>query len=295
MMSDFRSVVTTLHWISHSPFQPDYTYLIRNGHDTLCGCITPLRETSGALAAHKDTSMLHAGDIRLVLLETHRPMTFYAGADAAAFEVVDPIDQQIMAHGTIEAASLPNDSASDPGFTPEAANATPGGGIVWFTGLSASGKTTLAHAVHVALQARGIDTKSLDADLLRQTLNRDLGFSKQDRDENIRRISFVARMLSRKGCIVLVAAISPYRAVRDEVRASCDRFLEVYVSTPLAVCERRDPKGLYQKARAGQLLGLTGIDDAYEPPQRPEVRCDTSEETLAASTQKVLSTILGFL
>jgi adenylylsulfate kinase len=119
-------------------------------------------------------------------------------------------------------------------------------------------------------------------------LCKDLGFSRQDRDENIRRIAFVAELLTRNGVIVLVSAISPYRAARDEARQRIGSFVEVFVNAPLAVCEQRDTKGLYRKARAGEIAGFTGIDDPYEPPVAPEVRCDTGEETVAESVAKVI-------
>jgi adenylylsulfate kinase len=162
---------------------------------------------------------------------------------------------------------------------------------VWFTGLSASGKTTLCRAVYERLAARGCRLELLDGDTVRKHLSKGLGFSREDRDENIRRIGFVAGLLTRNGVIALAAAISPYRAVRDEVRASIGDFVEVYVNAPLEVCESRDPKGLYRKARAGQLPAFTGIDDPYEPPFDPEVECRTDRESLEECIAKVLSAI----
>jgi len=159
---------------------------------------------------------------------------------------------------------------------------------IWFTGLSAAGKTTLNNAVRERLQASGYAVESLDGDELRQNLWKDLGFSKQDRDENVRRIGFVAHLLSRNGIIVLVSAISPYRAVRDEVRRRVGNFVEVYVNAPLDVCEQRDQKGLYQRARAGQLSGFTGVNDPYEPPLSPEVECRTDRESIAESVEKIM-------
>jgi adenylylsulfate kinase len=128
----------------------------------------------------------------------------------------------------------------------------------------------------------------LDGDEVRRHLSKDLGFSRQDRDENIRRIAFVAELLSRNGVIVLVSAISPYRAAREEARRRIGSFVEVFVNAPLAVCEQRDVKGLYKKARAGEIAGFTGIDDPYEPPLAPEVQCDTDQETEAESVAKVI-------
>ncbi len=166
---------------------------------------------------------------------------------------------------------------------------------VWFTGLSGAGKTTLCNAVYSILLDQGRRVEILDGDVLRQHLSRDLSFSKQDRDENIRRIGFIADMLTRNGILVLVAAISPYRVARDAVRQKIGRFLEVFVDAPLSVCEQRDPKGLYRKARRGELRGFTGIDDPYEEPLVPDVRCQTDQETLEVSSRKVVSAVAGYL
>jgi adenylylsulfate kinase len=159
---------------------------------------------------------------------------------------------------------------------------------VWFTGLSSSGKTTLSQAVRERLAAMNLKVESLDGDVVRQHLCRGLGFTREDRDENIRRIGFVAELLTRHGVIVLVSAISPYSAVREEVRLRIGAFVEVYVNAPLEVCERRDVKGLYRKARAGQLSRFTGIDDPYEAPLAPEIECRTDLESIAESAEKIL-------
>jgi adenylylsulfate kinase len=159
---------------------------------------------------------------------------------------------------------------------------------VWFTGLSGSGKTTLARALEAELVARGHDVEVLDGDLMRQHVCKGLGFSKEDRDENIRRIGFVAGLLTRHGVIVLAAAISPYRAIRDEVRQKIGSFIEVYANAPVEVCEQRDLKGLYKRARAGEIRGFTGIDDPYEPPLAPEVECRTDLETVEESVAKIM-------
>ncbi len=150
------------------------------------------------------------------------------------------------------------------------------GATVWLTGLPGSGKSTLADAVAVALLDLGRPAYVLDGDNVRHGLNADLGFSAEDRAENVRRIGEVARLMADAGLVVLVPVISPYRADRDRVRRAHEeaglRFVEVFVDTPLALCEERDPKGLYAKARAGALVGFTGIDDPYEPPVVPELQ-----------------------
>lgn len=162
------------------------------------------------------------------------------------------------------------------------------GVTVWFTGLPAAGKTTISQGVERELRARGYSVELLDGDIIRQHLTKGLGYSKEDRDENIRRIGFVAQLLTRNGVIVLVAVISPYREIREEVKKRIRDFIEVYVNAPLEVCEQRDPKGLYKKARAGEIRNFTGIDAPYEPPFHPDVECRTAEETVEDSIQKVL-------
>lgn len=157
---------------------------------------------------------------------------------------------------------------------------------VWLTGLPSAGKTTIAHALEKRLLAEGHRVEVLDGDVLRTHLTRGLGFSREDREENVRRIGFVAHLLSRNGVVVLVSVISPYRSVRDELRElHAGRFFEVHVATPLDVCAERDVKGLYARQRAGELTGLTGVDDPYEPPQHPEVVIQTQNQTLEQSVE----------
>src|SRR5919106_1297288 len=148
------------------------------------------------------------------------------------------------------------------------------GAVIWLTGLSGSGKTTIAHMVEDKLLQAGVPVEILDGDVARENLSKGLGFSKEDRDTNIRRIAFVAHLLQRNGVFVITAAISPYRSVREEARSMAKDFVEVFADAPLEVCEERDVKGLYQKARAGEIKGFTGIDDPYEPPVGPEVVCN---------------------
>lgn len=171
------------------------------------------------------------------------------------------------------------------------------GVTVWFTGLSGAGKTTISRAVEKELKSYGQKVEILDGDVVRQNLTKGLGFSKEDRDENIRRVGFVAHLLTRNQVMVMVSAISPYREIRDEVRQKIVNFVEVYVNAPLEICEQRDVKGLYKRARAGEIKNFTGIDDPYEPPLNPEVECRTDLETLEESVSKVIAKLqeLGYL
>ena len=166
------------------------------------------------------------------------------------------------------------------------------GVVIWFTGLSGSGKTTIAHVVEEKLLDAGVGVEILDGDVVRENLSKGLGFSEEDRNTNIRRIAFVAHLLQRNGTFVITAAISPYRAIRDEARAMIKDFVEVFADAPLEVCEERDVKGLYAKARAGEIKGFTGIDDPYEAPENAEVVVKTGEMSVEESAQAVIDKLV---
>jgi sulfate adenylyltransferase len=173
------------------------------------------------------------------------------------------------------------------------------GVCLWFTGLSGSGKSTICDVLTVLLLEHGRQMTILDGDVVRTHLSKGLGFSKEDRDVNIRRIGFVASEIARHGGAVICAAISPYRSTRNDVRNmhNGDQFVEIYVNTPLEVCEQRDIKGLYAAARRGEIKGFTGIDDPYEAPQHPEIICDTVNYTAEESARQILSYLIeqGFV
>jgi len=171
------------------------------------------------------------------------------------------------------------------------------GGVLWFTGLSGAGKSTLSQLVGPELIERGCRVEVLDGDIIRTNLSKGLGFSKEDRNVNIRRIGFVANLLARNGVWVLVAAISPYRGIRDEIRDIIIKdgahFVEVFVNCPLSVAESRDPKGLYKKARSGEITAFTGISDPYEEPLNPEINIHSDRETPQESADRVLDWLAG--
>ena len=175
------------------------------------------------------------------------------------------------------------------------------GCTLWFTGLSGSGKSTIASALEAELVRRGVFAYRLDGDNIRHGLNANLGFSAADREENIRRIGEVSKLFADAGVIAVTSFISPYRADRAKVRALHEAaglpFLEVFVNTPIEVCESRDPKGLYKKARAGEIKGFTGIDDPYEAPESPEIELKTAERTVAESVERLVAALrdAGFL
>ncbi len=168
--------------------------------------------------------------------------------------------------------------ANDKGFT------------LWFTGLSGAGKTTISHIVEKEIRDRGANIEILDGDVVRENLSKGLGFSKEDRDTNIRRIAFVADLLSRNGTPVITAAISPYREIRDEAREMMgDRFIEVYVNASVEACAERDVKGLYEKAFKGEIKEFTGVSDPYEPPLNAEVTVETENEEPEESAAKIVA------
>jgi len=171
------------------------------------------------------------------------------------------------------------------------------GFTLWFTGLSGSGKSTLARECEGVLLERGLKVEVLDGDVVRTNLSKGLGFSKEDRDINIRRIGFVCNLLTRNEVVAIGAAISPYKAIRDENRKLIGRFVEVYCECPIPVLSDRDPKGLYKKAIAGEIKGFTGVDDPYESPEKPEVICHTDRETVQESVAKIIQTLelLGYI
>jgi adenylyl-sulfate kinase len=164
------------------------------------------------------------------------------------------------------------------------------GFTLWFTGLSGAGKTTISKIVEEQLHDRGSRVEVLDGDVVRENLSKGLGFSKEDRDTNIRRIAFVADLLSRNGVPVITAAISPYRAIRDEARELMgERFIEIFVKASVEVCAERDVKGLYEKAFKGEIKEFTGVSDPYEPPLNPELILDTEHESPEESAAKILT------
>lgn len=163
------------------------------------------------------------------------------------------------------------------------------GAVMWFTGLSGAGKTTTARHLAEQLKSMGCRVEMLDGDELRETICKGLGFSKEDRMENIRRIVYVSKLLARNGVFVLVSAITPYLEMREHARAEIERYVEIFVDCPLSECERRDVKGLYAKARRQEIQRFTGISDPYETPVHPEITIDTATHSIEANTAQILN------
>jgi adenylyl-sulfate kinase len=162
------------------------------------------------------------------------------------------------------------------------------GFVLWFTGLSGAGKTTLALALEADLRKRGVRLERLDGDTVRESLTKDLGFSKEDRDKNIERVTFVAKLLSRNNVVVLASFISPYRETRAYIRRETTNYIEVFVDAPLEVCIERDVKGMYKKAIAGQIPNFTGVSDPYEAPENPDIHIRTDQESVANSVTRII-------
>ena len=287
-----RRFRATLVWMSESPLVPGRPYLVKHTTQQVCAeAIEIASKTDIGTLEQRPAGELKLNEIGDAVLETHRPLfwdEYDTNRATGSLIVIDPITNLTVGAGMIRRAEVVSDQlrirgdGNHPGLT------------VWFTGLSSAGKTTLSRAVYERLWARGIRVELLDGDDVRRHLCKGLGFSKEDRDENIRRIGFVAELLTRNGVVALVSAISPYRAIRDEIRSRIGNFVEVYVNAPLDVCEKRDVKGFYRKARAGELQSFTGVSDPYEPPLAPEIECRTDRETLAESVDNVL-VVLGVL
>jgi bifunctional enzyme CysN/CysC len=293
------SVRAYLIWMSNAPLRRDTRYLVKHTTKVICGRVSRLNYKIDINNFEKlDADHLQFNEIGEVQIELHNPIfcdPYEHNRATGSFIVIDPLTNDTVAAGmVVEATPV---QAGD-GLDESAAGsriARRQGLTVWFTGLSGAGKSTICRALATELLAHGLPVEVIDGDVIRNYLCKDLGFSKPDRDENIRRIAFVAQLLTRNGTVVLVSAISPYRAARDEARRTIGEFMEVYVSTPLAVCEVRDPKELYKKARSGQIRGFTGIDDPYEPPASPEIVCDTDRESTRESCLRVVAKVLEYL
>ncbi|MGI8962486.1 MAG: adenylyl-sulfate kinase [Bryobacteraceae bacterium] len=282
----FRAAVV---WMSQTPLAVQRPYLIRHTTRQVCAMVSKVEnvfDLAGLETAASDR--VDFNGIGTVIVETHQPLycePYRVNRSTGAFIFIDPSSNHTIGAGMISAVLDPGRDIEGQGI------AISGGLTVWFTGLSGAGKTTITQAVYEKLWAKGLKVEILDGDVVRRQLSKDLGFSKEDRDENIRRIGFIAHLLNRNGVIVLVSAISPYRAIREEVRRTVGNFLEVYVNAPLPVCEQRDPKGHYRRARTGELAHFTGVTDPYEPPLKPDVECRTDMENLSESAAIVMQSI----
>jgi bifunctional enzyme CysN/CysC len=276
----------TLVWAAEQPMLPGRTYWLRRGPTVVMATVAPLKyrldDHSGQRMA---ATRLNRGEVGVCGLQLRAPIAFdpfSVNQDTGSFEILDSLTGRPLGAGLIEFALRRSENIrwQSLSVTREARVQVMGQQpcVLWLTGLSGAGKSTIADHIELELHLRGRHTYLLDGDNVRHGLNRDLGFTEADRVENIRRVAEVARLMLDAGLVVLVSFISPFRRERQMARELIGdaAFYEIYVDTPLPIAEQRDPKGLYRKARAGELRNFTGIDSPYEPPEDPEIRLDTT-------------------
>lgn len=290
-----------LIWMSDTPMLGGRGYLMKIGATTVTAVpSTPKYSIDPDTLEHLAAKTLRASEIGVCNLSLDRPVTFDPSGkspETGGFILIDRLSKQTVGAGLLHFALRRSHNLHMQTFDID--RVARGGqkgqrpAVIWLTGLSGAGKSTIANLLERALYAQGRHTYVLDGDNVRHGLNRDLGFTPADRVENVRRVAEVARLMADAGLIVVVSLISPYRQERRMARALVAAgkidFLEVFVDTPLAVAEERDPKGLYAKARRGELANFTGIDAPYEPPEAPELRLDASVATPESSTEVLLA------
>ncbi|MDO5756397.1 MAG: sulfate adenylyltransferase subunit CysN [Rhodobacterales bacterium] len=293
----------TLVWMGEAEMLPGRPYLLKIGTQTMTATVTePKYEVNVNTLEHLPSRTLGLNAIGVVNISTDRAIPFEAykdNPDLGGFILIDRISNATVAAGMVHFALRRSQNihwqALDVDRSAHASAKNQTAKVVWFTGLSGSGKSTIANIVEKKLHAMGKHTFLLDGDNVRHGLNRDLGFTDADRVENIRRVGEVARLMTDAGLIVLTAFISPFRSERRMVRDMMEdgEFIEVFVDTPLAVAEARDVKGLYKKARAGNLKNFTGIDSPYEEPETAELIVNTVDLTAEEAAEKVIAALVG--
>jgi bifunctional enzyme CysN/CysC len=292
----------TLVWMSDEPLVPGRSYWLKLGTQNVSAQIqTPKYQVNVNTMEHLAAKTLDLNAIGVVTVTTDKPLVFEAYAashDLGGFILIDKFSNGTVAAGMLHFALRRSQNlhwqALDITREAHAAQKQQQPRVLWFTGLSGAGKSTIANLVEKKLHALGKHTFLLDGDNVRHGLNKDLGFTETDRIENIRRVGEVAKLMTDAGLIVLTAFISPFRAEREMVRAMlpAGEFVEIFIDTALAEAERRDVKGLYKKARAGELKNFTGIDSPYEPPEQPEIRIDTSSVTPEDAAEEIVRALL---
>lgn len=294
---------TTIVWMADEALKPGRAYWLKIGTQTVSATVqAPKYEINVNSLEQLAAKTLELNAIGVAEITTDKPVVFEPYGDnrtLGGFILIDKISNSTVAagmlHFSLRRAQNVHWQAVDIGREAHAAQKGQRPAVLWFTGLSGSGKSTIANIVEKKLFAQGRHSFLLDGDNIRHGLNKDLGFTEADRIENIRRVGEVTKLMTDAGLIVITAFISPFRAERDMVRAMLPdgEFIEVFVDTPLAEAEKRDVKGLYKKARAGELKNFTGIDSPYEAPERPEIRIDTTKVTPEEAADLIVERIIG--
>jgi len=293
-----RQFAADIVWLDEDALLPGRSYLLQSGPFSTPASVTLLKHRIDINSLdERPARTLAMNEIGVVNLETAVPLAFdpyTACRDTGGFILIDRYSSNtvgvgMIRHGLRRASNI-HPQPMSVSLAQRSALKGHQPAVIWFTGLSGSGKSTIANALESRLAVQGCHTYALDGDNLRHGLNRDLGFTDADRVENIRRIGEVARLMVDAGLVVTCAFISPFRSEREMARrlVGADRFIEVFVDTPLATCQARDPKGLYAKAAAGSLRNFTGVDSPYEAPVAPDLRVDTTAETVEEATQRIV-------
>jgi len=293
----------TLIWMHEHHLLPGRSYMLKTANRTVGASVTEIKGRIDVHTLHREAAkVLELNEIGVCNLGLDAPIAFDAYAEnrtTGSFILIDRVTNETVAAGMIDfglrRAQNIHWQAVDVDKSARAAQKRQQPRILWFTGLSGSGKSTIANVLERMLLAEGRHTYLLDGDNVRHGLNRDLGFTEADRVENIRRVGEVAKLMLDAGLIVLVSFISPFRAEREMVRKMVgeNEFVEIFVDTPLEVCEARDPKGLYSRARAGEIKNFTGIDSPYEAPEAPELRLDTTRLAIEEAAEEVMAFLSG--
>jgi bifunctional enzyme CysN/CysC len=292
-----------LVWMHEEPLLPGRSYLLKSGTTTVPAQVSTLKHKINVnTLQHEPGKTLELNEVGVCNLALGKPLAFDPYREnrvTGSFILIDRRSNATVGAGMIDFALRRATNIHWQQLAVDKRNRSLLKGqtpcVLWFTGLSGAGKSTIANLVERKLLSLGKHTYLLDGDNVRHGLNKDLGFTDVDRVENIRRIAEVSKLFVDAGMIVLVSFISPFRSERQMARDLLDtgEFFEVYVNTPLQVCEERDPKGLYKKARSGQLQNFTGIDSAYEPPEKPEIIVNSSQMSAETLAEQIVETILG--
>jgi len=271
-------------WFDNQPLEEKKAYFIKHTTKTTKCYIEKVRYRINISDLHRQPAeTLELNDIGRIYIRTHQPITFdlYSNnRNTGSFIIIDE-----LTNNTVGAGIILHKAAKTAKSTKAIKRK---GAVLWFTGLSGSGKSAIADELYKYLNKKNIPCQRLDGDIMRQALSKDLGYTKQDRNKNIERVVFVAGLLAEHGIIVLASFISPYRRQREKIRKQVSNFIEIFVNAPLEVCERRDTKGLYYKARKGEIVNFTGISDSYEEPKEPEIELRTDQETIEESFKKII-------